>query len=66
MTRFEIIDSKTNKIVSYTEDADKPGILHPNSSKSIGGKIAEVYMPILKWYFTYNEEEYQLSYSLQP
>lgn len=66
VTRFEVIDSKTNKIVTYTENADELGILHSNSSKSIGGKITGVYMPILKWYFTYNGEEYQLSYNLQP
>lgn len=66
VTRFEIIDSKTNKIVTYTEDADEPGIVSANSSKSIGYRVAGVYKPILKWYFTYNGEEYQLSYSLQP
>lgn len=66
LTRFEIIDSKTNKIVTYTEDADKLGILHPNSSKSIGYRISGVYLPILKWYFTYNGKEYQLSHNLQP
>lgn len=66
VTRFEIIDSKTNKIVTYTEDADKLGILHPNSSKSIGYRISGVYLPILKWYFTYDGKEYQLSHNLQP
>lgn len=65
VTRFEIIDSKTNDIVTYTEDADELGIVSANSSKSIGGRITSVYMPILKWYFTYNGKEYQLSQPLQ-
>lgn len=65
VTRFEIIDSKTNDIVTYTEDADELGIVSANSLKSIGGRITSVYMPILKWYFTYNGKEYQLSQPLQ-
>lgn len=65
VTRFEVIDSKTNDIVTYTEDADELGIVSANSSKSIGGRITSVYMPILKWYFTYNGKEYQLSQSVQ-
>jgi len=60
LTKFEIINSGTNSIVTSTVDASKLGDLASNLSRSLSFSVTDVSQPILlfKWYFSYNGKAY--------
>jgi uncharacterized protein YjdB len=62
LTKFEIIDSYTGQIKTSTTDISLLGILYASQTKNLGITLNNVYMPIFKWYFTYNENNYSVQH----
>ena len=60
LTKFEIINSGTNNVITSTTDASKLGDLTSGSSKSLSYTVTDVSQPTLlfKWYFKYNGKDY--------
>ncbi|MEG2067576.1 MAG: hypothetical protein RRZ65_08060, partial [Tannerellaceae bacterium] len=68
MTRFEIIDSKTQAVVFYIDDASKLGVIKPHWGDGLYLDITlnHVYKPIMVWYLKYHNKEYKGSGWLMP
>lgn len=62
LTRFEIRDSNTNRIILHTEDQSKLGMLSAGDKKNLGGLLNSVYNPKCTWFFTYEGKEFQVSH----
>lgn len=62
LTKFEIRDSNTNRIILYTEDQSKLGTLTAGNKKNLGGSLNSVYNPKGTWFFVFEGKEYQISH----
>ena len=60
LTKFEIINSGTNNVITSTTDVAKLGDLTSGSSKGLSYTVTDVSQPTLlfKWYFRYNGKDY--------
>lgn len=60
VTKFEIIESGTNRVVYRIEDEYPLGLLMKGSGMTVGQiQFRDVYKPRVVWYFTYDGKEYE-------
>jgi uncharacterized protein YjdB len=63
LTKFAIIDSNSGAVKAQTSDVSLLGILISGSSKNLGSSnLNNVYLPIFKWYFTYDGNDYSVQH----
>ncbi len=62
VTKFEVIDNKTNVVIASREDG--LGALYPSGVISLSYSLRSVYLPDLtfKWYYTFEGKEYTVSH----
>lgn len=63
LTRFEIINSTSGSVLTYTEEESKLGILASGSKKGLGVNLNRAYTPVVRWYFKYNGNTYKVYHS---
>jgi len=62
LTKFEIIDSNSGLVKVQSTDESQLGVLNTGSAKNLGANLGNVYLPVFKWYFTYNGENYTVQH----
>ncbi len=59
---FGVYDGNTGVRVGYTTDPSKLGILSPGATTNLGMQFNSVYLPIFKWTFKWNNQEYAVQH----
>ncbi len=65
LTRFEVRETSTDRLVLQSSDPDLLGTLPAGSSTNLGGSLNSVYKPKYIWFFTYNGNQYQVSHTYE-
>lgn len=61
LTKLEVKDSSSSRVVLSTTDPSKLGVLSSGNEINLGGRVSQVYYPIFTWTFNYDGKEYEVS-----